>query len=103
MDKNPLVDKLKTMSTTLGLRVTHPNEVELSAFLGFDWFMLDHMFMAADWAFTREMIMTGQACGITPIVRVQGNPWLGYDHHLAIETTRAFGVGAQFVMVSHSC
>lgn len=103
MNKNPLVDKLKTMSTALGLRITHPDEVELSAFLGFDWFMLDHMFMPADWGFTKDVIKTGQACGITPIIRVQGNPWLGYNHNLAIEVTRAFGIGAQFVMASHSC
>lgn len=103
MNKNPLVDKLNSMSTTLGLRVTHSDQVELAAFLGFDWFMLDHMFSAADWNFTRDVLKTGQAAGITPIVRVQGNPWLGYNHQLAMDATRAFGIGAQFVMVSHSC
>lgn len=103
MIKNPLIEKIKSKSTTIGLRVTHPDQVDLAAFLGFDWFMLDHMFSSADWGFTKEVIRTGEANGITPIIRVQGNPWLGYNHQLAIETTRAFGMGAQFVMASHSC
>lgn len=103
MEKNPLAEKLKTMSTTLGLRVTHSDQVELAAFLGFDWFMLDQMFTSADWSYTREVLKTGQAAGITPIIRIPGNPWLGYNHQLAIDATRAFGMGAQFVMVSHSC
>ena len=102
MDRNPLIEKLKTMETTLGLRVTHSDQVELAAFLGFDWFMLDQMFTSADWSMTREVIKTGEASGITPIIRVQGNPWLGYNHQLAMDATRAFGMGAQFVMVSHS-
>lgn len=103
MFKNPLLDKLKTNETTLGLRITHPDMVELCAFLGFDWCMIDHMFSATDWSGTKEMIRTGEAAGITPIVRVQANPWLGYDHRIGVEVTRAFGIGAQFVMVSHSC
>lgn len=102
MQKNPLLEKVKTMSTTLGIRVTQTDQVELAAFLGFDWFMIDHMFTSADWGYTRDVLKTGEASGITPIVRVAGNPWLGYNHQLAIDATRAFGMGAQFVMVSHS-
>lgn len=103
MNKNPLVDKLKSMSTTLGLRVTHSDQVEVSAFLGFDWVMMDQMFTSADWSVTRDFLKTAQASGISPVIRVQGNPWLGYNHQLAMDATRAFGIGAQFVMVSHSC
>jgi len=103
MTNNPLLQKVKTRETTLGLRITSPDMVEVCAFLGFDWFMVDHMFTAIDWSGTKEMIRTGEAAGITPIVRVQANPWLGYDGHLGVEVTRAFGIGAQFVMVSHSC
>lgn len=103
MPSNPLLDKIKSKETTLGLRITHPDMVELCAYLGFDWFMVDHMFTAIDWSGTKGMIRTGEAAGITPIVRVQANPWLGYNPLIGIEVTRAFGIGAQFVMVSHSC
>jgi len=103
MNNNPLFDKLKTMSTAIGMRVTHSDQVELAGFLGMDWIMLDQMFTSADWSVTRDVIKTSQASGVTPIIRVQGNPWLGYNHQLAMDATRAFGMGAQFVMVSHSC
>ena len=103
MQQNPLAEKLRKMETTLGIRVTHSDQVELAAFLGLDWFMLDQMFTNADWHYTHEVIKTGHATGITPIIRVPGNPWLGYNHQLAVDATRAFGMGAQFVMVSHSC
>jgi len=103
MERNPLVEKLRKMETTLGIRVTHSDQVELAAFLGLDWFMLDQMFTNADWHYTHDVIKTGHATGITPIIRVPGNPWLGYNHQLAVDATRAFGMGAQFVMVSHSC
>ena len=102
MNRSPLVEKIKTMSTTVGLRCTHSDQVELCAFLGFDFFMVDQMFTSTDWGETREILKTGQAAGITPILRVPGNPWLGYNHQLAMDATRAFGMGAQFVMVSHS-
>jgi len=44
----------------------------------------------------------GNAANITPVVRVQSNPWLGYDHRVAVEVTRALGVGLQFVLISNS-
>ena len=103
MVKNPLADKLKAMKTTLGIRVTHSDQAELAAFLGLDWFMIDQMFTSADWGYVRNCMKVGEAAGISPIVRVAGNPWLGYNHQLGIDATRAFGMGAQFVMVSHSC
>ena len=33
----------------------------------------------------------------------QANPWVGYDHRLTVEVSRAMGLGAQFVLVSNSC
>ena len=102
MIDNPLLEKLKNKKTALGLRVASLDLVEVCGVLGFDWFMVDHMFTPADWGFTRDMIRTGWACGISPIVRVQANPWVGYNPTLASEVQRAFGIGAQFVMVSHS-
>lgn len=99
---NRLLEKLGRSETSLGLYVNSPDMVELCGYLGFDWVMIDQMFTANDWGRTEELIRAGQASDITPVVRVQSNPWVGYDHRVAVDVTRALGVGAQFVLVSHS-
>lgn len=103
MPINPLLEKLRSDRTSLGLYVNSPDMVELCAHLGFDFFIVDQMFSANDWSRTEELIRTGEAAGITPVVRIQSNPWQGYDHRLAVDVTRALGVGAQFVTTSISC
>ncbi len=103
MIKNPFLEKIQKNQTTLGLFVNSPDMVELCAHLGFDWFVIDQMFTGLDWGKTEELIRTGEGAGITPVVRVQSNPWVGYNHQLALEVTRAQGIGAQFVLISHSC
>lgn len=102
MSKSPLLDKLQNGGTALGLYVNSPDMVELCAYLGFDYFIIDQMFSGLDWAKTEERIRTGEAAGITPVVRIQSNPWNGFDPRLAVDVTRALGVGAQFVTTSVS-
>lgn len=102
MFRNLMLEKLKSGGTALGLYINSPDMVELCAHLGFDYFIIDQMFSSNDWGKTEELIRTGEAAGITPMVRIQSNPWQGYDHRLAVDVTRALGVGAQFVTVSVS-
>lgn len=102
MLRNPLLEKFKAKKTAIGLYVNDPDSVELCAHVGFDWFMIDQMFTALDWNKTQQMIRAGEAAGITPVVRVQSNPWIGYDHHIAVDVQRAQGIGAQFIRVSFS-
>src|SRR4051794_35910724 len=99
---SPLAAKLAAGEPTLGLFVNTPDMVELCGHLGFDWFVIDQMWTGIDWSRTEELIRAGEAAGITPIVRVPGNPWLGYNDRLAFDCSRALGLGAQFVFVSHS-
>jgi len=99
---NPLLENLRGGKTSLGLYINSADMVELCGFLGFDWFMIDQMWTSNDWQKTEELLRAGEAAGITPVVRIQSNPWLGYDHRLAVDASRAFGIGAQFVLVSHS-
>lgn len=103
MLKNSLLEKIDAGKVALGMRINDPERVELCAHLGFDWFMLDQMFTANDWSRTQDLIRTGEAAGLTPVVRVHSNPWLGYDHSIAVNVSRAHGIGAQFIMVSNSC
>lgn len=99
---NRLLEKIKANETSLGLWVNSVDMIDLCAHLGFDWFMIDQMFTPHDWSKTDELIRAGESAGITPVVRVQSNPWLGYDHRVAVDVTRLLGMGAQFVMVSNS-
>lgn len=103
MYSNPLLTKLRQGGTAIGTRINSVDMIDLCGYLGFDWFVIDHMFSANDWGRTENFIRAGEAAGITPVVRVQANPWVGYDHRVAIEVSRAMGMGAQFVFVSNSC
>jgi 4-hydroxy-2-oxoheptanedioate aldolase len=97
-----LVEKLRSGGTAMGLWINSPDMVDLCGHLGLDWFMLDQMFTAHDWSRVESMMHVGDAAGITPVVRVQSNPWLGYDHRIAVDVTRALGIGIQCVLVSAS-
>lgn len=77
--------------------------VELLAHMGFDWFMIDLMFTSTDWGDVENLIRTGEAAGITPVVRVQANPWMGYDHRIVVDVSRLQGIGARYILVSNSC
>lgn len=102
MARSPLQEKLASGETALGLYVNSPDMVDLCGHLGFDWFFIDQMWTGHDWGRTEDLIRAGEAAGITPVVRVQSEPWLGYDHRVAVDVARACGIGAQFVLVSHS-
>lgn len=102
MIKNPLLEKIKAKKTALGCRCTNPDMVELCAYLGLDWFQIDMMWTPCDWSGVNQMILTGEAAGITPTVRLQSYPWLGYDHRVPVDVSRAGGIGAQFVQMSYS-
>lgn len=102
MWRDPLSAQLERQRPALGLYIGSVEFVELAAHLGFDWFMIDQMFTGNDWTKTEELIRAGEAYGITPTVRVQAHPWAGYDHRVVVDVARAYGIGAQYVMVSNS-
>src|SRR6202162_3118598 len=78
MPKNPLKDNMKADRTSLGVWANDPETVELCAFLGFDWIMIDMMFTGMDFRDVQNMIRTCEAAGITPVVRMHTNPWAGH-------------------------
>jgi 4-hydroxy-2-oxoheptanedioate aldolase len=102
MPKNPLKDNMKADRTSLGVWANDPETVELCAFLGFDWIMIDMMFTGMDFRDVQNMIRTCEAAGITPVVRMHTNPWHGYDHRIGVDLSRLQGIGAEFVLISHS-
>lgn len=102
MFRNPLLEKMRHNKPSLGTGCNNPHEVEMLAKLGFDWFYIDQMFTDVDWHAAQTMLWAGEAAGITPVLRVQSNPWLGYNHQLAVDITRAQGIGSQFTIASYS-
>lgn len=102
MHTDRLGDVLMSGKPAIGIYIAEPNMVELAAHLGFDWFMIDLMFTSTDWGKLEYLMRTGEANEITPVVRVQSNPWLGYDHRVAVDVSRILGLGFQYVMVSNS-
>jgi 4-hydroxy-2-oxoheptanedioate aldolase len=102
MSADRLARILEQGGAAVGLWLSTAEMVEVSAHVGFDWFMVDQMFSANDWQRTEELLRAGEAAGITPVVRLQSYPWLGYDHRVAVDVARAGGVGARYVMVSAS-
>src|SRR5450756_1637486 len=103
MAQNPLLDRIKEGKTSLGVWANSPDMVELCAFVGFHWVMIDQMFTSNDWSKTEDLLRAAEASGITPVVRIHSNPWLGYDHRIAVDVSRLNGIAAQFILVSHSC
>lgn len=102
MTHDPLFDALERGTRSLGLFANTPDMVELCAHIGFDWFVIDQMFSANDWSVTQDLIRAGRAAGISPVVRVQSNPWLGPDRRVAVDVTRVQGLGARFISISHA-
>lgn len=102
MLKDSLAEKIRSGATAIGAYTNDADMIELMAHMGFDYVMIDQMFTSTDWSKVETLIRTSEASGITPLIRVQSNPWLGYDHRVAVDVARLLGIGAQYVIVSHS-
>lgn len=100
--RDPLAEKTAAGEAAIGLYINDPNMVELAAHMGFDWFMIDQMFTSHGWEKTEMLIRTAESVGITPVVRVQSYPWLGYDPHVLVDVSRNMGIGANYIMISNS-
>lgn len=103
MIRDSLKEKLDSGGSAVGVIALDPYSIEVAAYMGFDWVLLDQMFTSLDWTATESLIRCSEAAGITPVVRVQSNPWLGYDHRIAVDVTRLISVGAQYIVISNSC
>lgn len=97
-----ILENFKEGKTSIGAYTSDHEMIRLMAHIGFDWVMIDQMFTGNDWSKTESLVTTAEAANITPVVRVQSNPWVGYDHRIAVDVTRAQGIGAQFIFVSPS-
>ena len=103
MPRDSLREKLDTGASAIGVIALDPYSIEVAAHMGFDWIFIDQMFTSLDWTVTEGLLRCCDAAGITPVIRVPSNPWLGYDHRIAVEVTRLISIGARYIVVSNSC
>src|SRR5690348_6925421 len=58
-----LLEDITEGRPSIGLAAGSSDLIELCAFIGFRWVMIDQMFSANDWARTEELIRTSEAAG----------------------------------------
>ncbi len=77
--------------------------VQTIAHAGFDFIMIDQMYGSITWEHAANMARAARLSGITPIVRLQAEPWAVKDNQqLAVDTGKALSVGFQGINFSVS-
>ncbi|MDR7448841.1 MAG: aldolase/citrate lyase family protein [Armatimonadota bacterium] len=102
MARSPLLENFRTGKTSIGTIAMSPDMIDLCAHLGFDWVFIDQILSPFDFNQVHALITAAEAAGVTPVVRVQSCPWLGYDHRVSVDVFRLLSIGANFVLVSNS-
>lgn len=78
LKKNPIKQALRNGQTVLGLNIGVPSPVmvELAAYAGFDFIRIDTSHNAYDLPTIVNLIRAAEAAGITPMARVDNDPYL---------------------------
>lgn len=93
--RNRLLDNVRNGKIALGLELYtgNPSIIEIAAYAGFDWYMLDMEHAAVDIDTMRHCIRAADAAGITTITRVAENNYA--------LIARAVEEGSQGIIVPH--
>jgi 2-keto-3-deoxy-L-rhamnonate aldolase RhmA len=98
-----LFQKLEDGKLALGAYVKGaPHLMPGLAKAGFDFVRPDMMFSSIDWKELDHIIRAALLADLTPLVRINNNPWFGGTDNMqcAAEAGRAFSIGAEAVQVS---
>lgn len=101
--RDRLLQRLDNGETVLGVLVVSPSPelVEILAYVGFDYIMVDQMFTAVDWSDMAHMVRAAEAYDMCVIGRVENDPWYGSgDHGVSARVARAIGVGCDGVKIN---
>lgn len=95
--KNPMKEKIGNGGVALGISLMFPSPqlVEMLAYAGFDWVLLDCEHGSLSLADVELMCMAADAAGITPIARPRSNA--------AADIQSVMDRGAKGVQVPHVC
>ena len=79
------------------------NLIEIMAFAGLDYVIIDQMFTEIDWGTAAHMIRAAKGAGITPLIRTEANPWVGgAGSNVPVVAARALSLGCGGIMASVS-
>lgn len=79
----------------------YPGVIDLLGFTNYDYFITDMMFGSIDWTGAANLCRAAGNWGITPLIRLQSNPWLGgFDARIVSDVARAVSIGYAGVMIS---
>lgn len=69
---------------------------------GYDFVRPDMMFSGIDWRELDHIVRASEATGVSTLVRIENNPWVGGENNLqcTADAARAFSLGAEAVQVS---
>lgn len=78
-----------------------PEMVQTIAAAGMDYVVIDQMYGGISWHDAADMARAARLAGITPIVRLQAEPWAVVDNdQVAVDAGRALSVGFEGLMFS---
>jgi 2-keto-3-deoxy-L-rhamnonate aldolase RhmA len=97
-----LLTKIAQGEVALGVLgvMSSPEAAMTLAACDLDYVVVDQMFTSTDWDRTAHIIRAARASGISPLVRLPSDPWIGGTPGLAAQCMRAQGVGATGVLAS---
>jgi 4-hydroxy-2-oxoheptanedioate aldolase len=98
-----LLAKLDEGRTVFGVFALSPSPefIEVLAYVGFDFVIVDQMFTGVDWRELQHIVRAVRGSGMAVIARVENDPWNGGDDlGVAARVGRAMGVGCDGVRVS---
>lgn len=94
MDRGELVVGALMMSNS-------PDVVEIMAYVGFDYVIVDQMFTTVDWDGLGRMVRAARGSDLAVIARVENDPWYGGDDPgTSARAARAMAIGCDGVKVN---
>lgn len=99
--QDPLEGTLESGGTAIGMYANNDEFIEVAAHVGMDFIVVDQMLTGHGWSELQQLLRTCKSVGITPVVRMQSTPWLGYDRRVPVDVSRAVGIGAPYIKVSN--
>jgi 4-hydroxy-2-oxoheptanedioate aldolase len=98
-----LTEKLDRGEPVIGtiVNILSPELVEILAYLGLDYIIVDQMFSQVDWSGLAALVRAARGTHLVVIARIENDPWFGgADPGVGARAARAMGVGCDGVKVS---
>jgi 2-keto-3-deoxy-L-rhamnonate aldolase RhmA len=98
-----LIAKLDRGEPIIGVLLMSPSPdlVEILAYVGYDYIIVDQMFTAVDWSHLASIVRAARGSDMAVLARIENDPWHGGDDlGASARAARAMGVGCDGVKVN---